>query len=77
MSPDVSEGRMFQIEEQQMQRPPGKAGEAGEEQSWEKSERYGQIGKGGAGEAGLRGCCRTGAFIQSRMGSIAGIPAEG
>lgn len=31
MSPDVSEGRMFQIEEQQMQRPPGKAGEAGEE----------------------------------------------
>ena len=60
-----------------MQRPPGKAGESGEEWSWEKSERYGQIGKGGAGEAGLRRCCRTGAFIQSGMGRMAGIPAEG
>ena len=55
MSPDVSQGRMFQREELQMQRPPGKAREPGEEWSQEESERYGQVGKE---RVGVLGCGR-------------------
>ena len=60
MSPDVSQGRMFQREELQMQRPPGKAREPGEEWSQEESERYGQVGKERVGVLGCWNDCHHG-----------------